>query len=109
MVGQKVVNKSSRIVAALLKMLNKINPHVGAFRIARDRFNIKREETNFHMKIISKRDKDGRVYNLPSVAEVAALIPGDFDDNLDTRDIVLQMKSGKLRRILECHVSYLAF
>jgi len=60
------------------------------------------------MRIISNRDTDGRVYNLPSVGEVAALIPGDFDDNLDKRDIVLQIKSGKLRIIHECHVSYLS-
>jgi len=48
------------------------------------------------------------VYNLPSVAEVVALIPGDFDENLDKRDIILQIKSRKLRRIHDCHVSYLA-
>jgi len=41
------------------------------------------------MRIISHREKDGRVYNLPSVAELAALILGDFDDNLYKRDIVL--------------------
>ena len=36
------------------------------------------------------------------------MIPRDFDENLDKRDIVLQMKFGKLHRIHECHVSYLA-
>jgi len=45
-------------VTALLEMLEKINPHVGAFRIARNRFNIEKEEENFHMKIISNRQKD---------------------------------------------------
>ena len=36
------------------------------------------------------------------------MIPGDFDENLDKRDIVLQIKFGKLQRIHERHVSYLA-
>ena len=36
-----------KIVASLLAMLNKINPHVGAFRIARDRFNREKEKTIF--------------------------------------------------------------
>ena len=64
-----------KTVSALLKMLDKINPHVANFRIAHDRFNIEKEEANFHMRIISRRQTDGIVYNLPSVAEVAALIP----------------------------------
>ena len=41
-----------KIVASLLAILNKINPHVGAFRIARDRFNREKEKTIFYMRII---------------------------------------------------------
>ncbi|XP_019096470.1 PREDICTED: uncharacterized protein LOC109130853 [Camelina sativa] len=45
--------------------------------------------------------------DLPGI-EVAALSPGDFHEDMDKRDIVLQKQSGKLKRIHECHVAYLA-
>ncbi|CAN7085429.1 unnamed protein product, partial [Brassica oleracea var. botrytis] len=73
----------------------------------RERFQLNPEKT-FHMRIVSRSDKDGRTYNMPTAAEVAALIPGDFNLGMDKRDIVLQHKSGKLTRIDEIHISYLA-
>lgn len=91
-----------------MKLLNDINPHVKAFRFARDRFQMEKEESHFHMRIVSNRVKDGRVYNIPTASEVAALIPGDFNEEMDKRDIVLEKQSGKLKRIHECHVAYLA-
>ncbi|CAN6879388.1 unnamed protein product, partial [Brassica oleracea] len=63
---------------------------------------------SFHMRIVSDRVKDGRTYDTPTASEVAALIPGDFNLDMDKRDIVLQQKSGKLLRIDEIHASYLA-
>jgi len=91
-----------------MKLLNRVNPHVEAFRSARDRFNTDVQES-FHMRIIAARKTDPRIYNLPTASEVAALIPGDFHENMDKRDIVLQeTTSGKLKRISELHVSYLA-
>ncbi|CAN6927411.1 unnamed protein product, partial [Brassica oleracea] len=52
--------------------------------------------------------RDGRTYNTPTASEVAALIPGDFNLDMDKRDIVVQQHSGKLKRINEIHASYLA-
>lgn len=60
------------------------------------------------MRIIAARQQDGSTYNLPTASEVAALIPGDFQEDMDKRDIVLQKTSGKLKRIHELHVAYLA-
>ncbi|KAF8080430.1 hypothetical protein N665_0945s0006 [Sinapis alba] len=71
------------------------NYHLMAFRSARDRFDTNPEDA-FHMRIVSD----------PS--EVAALIPGDFNLDMDKMDIVLQKHCGKLMRINEIHVSYLA-
>ncbi|CAN7048771.1 unnamed protein product, partial [Brassica oleracea var. botrytis] len=65
-------------------------------------------EKTFHMRIVSRSDKDGRTYNIPTTSEVAALIPGDFNLGMDKRDIVLQHKSGRLTKIDEIHISYLA-
>jgi len=44
-------------VAALLKMLDKINPHVGAFRIARDRFNMEKISKFSYEDYISSRER----------------------------------------------------
>ncbi|XP_052622302.1 uncharacterized protein LOC111911148 [Lactuca sativa] len=59
------------------------------------------------LRIIGKRDRDGRTYNLPTASEVAALIVGDNFDSVENRDIVVQTKSGFLQRISELHPSYL--
>ncbi|CAN6817243.1 unnamed protein product [Brassica oleracea] len=87
--------------------INKINPYVKEFRSARDRFREHPEET-FHMRIVSDRFKDGRTYSTPTASEIAALIPGDFNLDMDKRDIDLQKHSGKLMRISEIHAAYLA-
>ena len=42
------------------------------------------------MRIVSSREKDGRTYDTPTASEVAALIPGDFNLDMDKRDIVLE-------------------
>ncbi|CAH9102468.1 unnamed protein product [Cuscuta europaea] len=74
--------------------------------MARDRFN----ETNsisLKMKLIGKRNSDGRTYNTPTAREVAALIEGDFSLNRKERDVVLQKKSGKFQIISELNPSFL--
>lgn len=90
-------------------MLDEVNPYVDSFRQAKNKFTTTDTET-FHMRILSDRvGKDGKTYCNPTAAEVAALIPGDFRPEMPNRDIVLQEKSsGKLQRISEVHVSYLA-
>ncbi|XP_018444644.1 uncharacterized protein LOC108816573 [Raphanus sativus] len=97
-----------QVIDSLLKMLNEVNPYVHQFRSAKDRFDTNPEDT-FHMRIISSRAKDGRTYDTPTASEVAALIPGDFNLDMDKRDIILQEKqTGWLKRISEIHPSYLA-
>ncbi|XP_035831916.1 uncharacterized protein LOC110870109 [Helianthus annuus] len=60
------------------------------------------------LKLIGVRDKDGRIFNLPTAEEIVALIIGDFDGAFDKRDIIVQTQSGDLQRISELHPSYLA-
>ncbi|XP_010469634.1 PREDICTED: uncharacterized protein LOC104749655 [Camelina sativa] len=81
----------------------------GKKRQAKDKLDANEEE-KFHMRILSDRvGKDGRTYSMPTASEVAALIPGDFRPEMLGRDIVVQEKSsGRLQRISEVHVSYLA-
>ena len=92
----------------IVEMLNIVNTYVHQFRSARDRFNLN-PETTFHMRIVSSREKEGRTYDTPTASEVAALVPGDFNLEMDKRDIVLEEKqTGWLQRISEIHPSYLA-
>ncbi|CAN7018065.1 unnamed protein product [Brassica oleracea var. botrytis] len=95
------------IIQPMMNMLNVVNPYVAQFRSAKERFRMNPDQT-FHMRIVSRSDKDGRTYNTPTSSEVAALIPGDFNLGMDKRDIVIQHKSGRLTRIDEIHISYLA-
>jgi hypothetical protein len=60
------------------------------------------------LRLIHNRNTDARIYNHPTVSEVAALIVGDVDEG-ETRDIIIQEQSGKLERISEFHPSYLGY
>ena len=90
-----------------MNMLRVSNVHVKTFRNAKDRFNNEDEREELSLVLIHSRLKDGRVYNLPTSSEVAALVVGDFQENMDKRDIILEKNSGKLKRINELHPCYL--
>jgi hypothetical protein len=95
------------IVKDLKDMIDANNVHAQAFRMARDML----QDVQFQdvkLKLISDRNNDGRIYNKPTVSEVAALIEGDID-SASRRDIILHGQSGELQRIDEFHASYLGF
>ena len=46
---------------------------------------------NLKLRLISDRKTDGRIYNQPTVSEVAALIVGDVD-TAEQRDIIMEKK-----------------
>jgi len=88
-------------------MLDRDNILAKTFRMARDRF----KEGDYHevkLKIINKRQRDGRQYNMPSTSEVAALIVNDTTENRKGRDIILQYKDMKPKRISENHPKFMA-
>ncbi|CAN7030694.1 unnamed protein product, partial [Brassica oleracea var. botrytis] len=108
--ADKVKNQAMRkqIIEDIIKVLDDVNPYVKQFRQARERLSMEPNE-KFRMRIVSNREKHGRTYDTPTASEVAALIPGDFNLELDRRDIVLQEKqTGCLKMISEIHPSYLA-
>jgi hypothetical protein len=61
-------------------MLDEHNVLAQGFRMARARL---QEEniTDVKLKLMSERKSDGRIYNKPTVSEVAALIVGDIDSH----------------------------
>ena len=58
------------------------------------------------LKLISDRQSDGRLYNLPNTVEVAALIVGDEHIG-NKRDNIIEKQIGVLKRINELHPAYL--
>jgi hypothetical protein len=95
------------IVKKLIKMLDNHNVHAKSFRMARDLINDGNVQ-DLKLHLISDRQTDGRIYNQPTVSEVAALIVGDVD-TAEERDIIMHYKDGGLKRIHEFHPAYLSY
>lgn len=87
-------------------MLDVHNQYVKIYRMARDMIH-ESEDAKVQIKLVGKRNYDGRQYNLPTSSEVAVLIVGDIDSSIEKRDIVVQYKGGPLHQINELHASYL--
>ena len=94
------------IIAEVRDVLDSSSDLVKTFRRARDRYN-EDSEQNIKIKLIAKRGKDGRNYNLPTSNEVVGLIVGDFDTCIEDRDIVIQKHREGLERINIFHPMYL--
>ncbi|MCH95752.1 helicase-like protein, partial [Trifolium medium] len=95
------------IVKKLGLMLDRHNVIAKSFRMARDRLN-DQLVSDLKLKLISERSTDGRIYNQPTVSEVAALIVGDVDAAAE-RDIIIETQGGQLQRIDEFHTAYLGY
>ncbi|OMO93844.1 hypothetical protein COLO4_16643 [Corchorus olitorius] len=97
----------SNVVEGLIKMLDKHNPLVKVFRMARDRF----KEGDFHnikIRLISRHQDGGSQYNMPTASEVAALIVNEGNNPSMDRNIIVEQHEGGLKRITELHPSFMA-
>jgi hypothetical protein len=95
------------IVSSLIQMLDTHNPLAQKFRMARDRLEQHSDE-NFVIRIVGPQEGDPAQYNLPSTEQLAMLIVGDFSADSFQRDIIIETKSGYLRRISSLHPAYMA-
>lgn len=73
-----------------MEMLRASNVHVKTFWNATDRFYDETECQDVKLVLINECQKHGRFYNLPTSSEVAALVVGDFQINMDKREIILE-------------------
>jgi len=97
----------SSIVDALVRMLDESNLLVKNFRMARDRFSGGNTH-HLRLHLIGSWSTDGRVQNLPTYSEIAAIVVGDIGlDNIHC-DVIVDYKEGGLQRINELHPSYVA-
>ncbi|CAH1423180.1 unnamed protein product [Lactuca virosa] len=86
------------IIRFLKDMLDSTNELVKCYRMARDCFD-ENPHIDLKLRLIGRRQQDGRTYNLPTASEVAALIVGDIGDAIDNRDIIVTTKSGSLQHL----------
>ncbi|GJU02119.1 hypothetical protein Tco_1112457 [Tanacetum coccineum] len=96
----------TKIIGDVRDILDGCNKLVETFRMARDRYNEKTEQS-IKIKLITKRAKDGHTYNLPTASKVVGLIVGDVDSCAEQRHIVIEMRKGGLQRINIFHPSHL--
>jgi hypothetical protein len=86
-------------------MIVKYNPYYAAFMSAKERL-AQYNHIQLQLKTICEPTADQRRYNRPTASEIAVLIPGTGEERTHTRDIVVQDRSGPLRRVSEMHSSY---
>jgi hypothetical protein len=94
------------LVAEILGVLDEHNKLVKSFRMVRDYIQPS-ENVRVSLRLFRNRDRDPRVYNMPELDEVAALIVGDIGDEGDGRDIVVRERDGYLQRLHETHAKYI--
>ncbi|KAL5122957.1 ATP-dependent DNA helicase PIF1 [Glycine soja] len=98
-------NVDEDIIIGIKNMLDTHNPYAQKFIMARDKLDSS-AVCDLKLKLISDRQTDGRLYNLPNASEVAALIVGD-EHTTNNRDIIIEKQTGMLQRINELHPAYL--
>ncbi|XP_037474121.1 uncharacterized protein LOC119350347 [Triticum dicoccoides] len=105
--GERDASLDETIVSGLQSMLDENNTLAQSFRMARDRFK-EDDYNNFTLSLLGNRDQDGRQDNMPSTSEVAALMVKDPTQKHYGRDIVLEYKDMKPKRISEIHPKFMA-
>ncbi|KAH9602305.1 hypothetical protein KSS87_012983 [Heliosperma pusillum] len=96
---------NDELTRLLKDMVDENNVLAQTFRMARDRL-CADIDCDVSIRLISRRDTDGRTYNRPTASEVAGLIEEDIGPNMEKRDIIVQKENGRLQRISKLHPLY---
>lgn len=94
------------IVCKIREMLDQFNLLAKAFRMVSETFKDNNRQ-EMRLRLIQRRNQDGRTYNLPSVSEVTVLVVDEIDMNFGRQDIIVETQSRRLQHISELHPSYL--
>lgn len=105
---QRNPDTNRETMASLQEMMHRRNPFVSVYQRA---FDIMQSSPmpSYSMRLDFLRATDQRRYNTPRARnELAAIIPGDVDTCINSRQIIVRPKGGPLIRMTECHPSYVA-
>jgi len=97
----------SIIIGNLREILDQCNPYVQTYRAIRNTIVQQPGHSNLKLRILGKRGRDGRRYNLPFALEVVALIVGDYGSADFERDLIVVTQSGLLQRVSLYEPAYL--
>jgi len=100
-------NLDEEVIGKLISLFNDCNELAKVFRMARDRFHLT-EFKSICIRLLERRCRDGRQFNLPTSSEVAALCDTANVDSCGVRDVVIEERSGILKRINEKHPSFMS-
>ncbi|KAI6138303.1 hypothetical protein BKA82DRAFT_15394 [Pisolithus tinctorius] len=98
------------ILLDLHNTLTEYHPYAPIYHQAYEIMRVKppEEHTDVCMCIYLQQGADERRYNLPTVDEISAIVPGDGSQNVRLdRDIILHLQGGGLHHISNLHPSYL--
>jgi hypothetical protein len=93
------------LVLQLQHMLRLHNPYIEVFMTARERL-LNNENISLHLKTMDIGHLDQRRYNHPTASEVAVIMPGTGEEQVDRRDIILEARNHRFKRISELHSAY---
>ncbi|PCH38554.1 hypothetical protein WOLCODRAFT_65178, partial [Wolfiporia cocos MD-104 SS10] len=102
-------NLDPGIMGELQVVFEEHNPFVPLYRRAFEILQAKppEEQLNVRAHIMLQHTADRQHYNLPTIDEVAAVIPGSGDEDVQRhRDIILQLHGVNLERISNIHPLY---
>ncbi|KAK5797129.1 hypothetical protein F5H01DRAFT_400941 [Linnemannia elongata] len=93
------------IIDTLQRLMYAYNPYAQILKTVGERV---RDDNSsiLGLKLICRRGADARRYNRPTVDEVAAILPSGSMDAPEDRDIVVQLRNDKLRRVSALHPAY---
>jgi len=89
-------------------MIDEHNSLAKSFRRVRD-LSHDFPKSDFTLRLFKNRWKDPRVYNTPSIDEIATLVVGDLSNMEPGRDIIVKKWLGELTRLHETHTSFIPF
>ena len=86
-------------------MLRLHNPYIEVFLTAKESLQVD-HAISLCLKTLDITHFDPCRYNRPTASEVAVIIPGTGEEQVDRRDLILQSRSGQFKRISELHSAY---
>jgi hypothetical protein len=94
------------IIAEIQQWMNEHNPYARTFKRASERYQLEPAAIAFRLRAVQREGTDARRYNLPTISEVALVMPNDDESAGQTRDIIIQYKGGQLKRLDELSRMY---
>lgn len=76
------------VVVDIKEVFDENNVLVKSFRNAKSQIE-SNPRLEIKVRLLGRRSKDARTYNLPTASKVAALIVGDLDPSIGERDILV--------------------